>query len=53
MKLIQGPVFRCDLCGTFSTVGVSEKNPKLPTKICRGCVKQAAELLGYKPKDDR
>lgn len=40
--------FRCDLCGEFRTLGVTEDHPSRPqaqTRICVGCVGKACDLI--------
>lgn len=39
--------FRCNLCGEFHTLGVTEKQPKNPTAICEDCVREALGHLDH------
>jgi hypothetical protein len=45
MKTIDNERFSCDLCGEFRTRGVTEADPKEPTKVCSHCVVKASTLL--------
>ncbi len=45
MKVVRGIDFRCDLCGKFRTVGVTEDDPIDTNYVCVHCIVKAEHIL--------